>query len=642
MTMTINRRHFLFGLGAAYWLTQGTALAELIDRGNHKRGVLIGVNQFGIAGAGMDVALQRELLCYRFGFSPGEIITLLDRQATRGAIEAAITNHLIQTTVPGDGVVIHFSGVGTLVGDEPALMTGDGQIIPYSTLELWLRAINTDRLLCVIDGGYRYPGTPIVGNLRVRSHPWNGAGRLSAAELSYQAELKKRLAPKLTPGVILQAAEFCGELPWDSFNVGFFTYALTQQLWQVNRPDGVNPALSNVRDLLHQFGLEAIFPPTPEDRSVWQSFISPEVGDGVVVTGEGKTGELWLGGMPLCPLAYYGAGSLLKTATQLLQVKSRNGLTAKVEVVGGEGALQKGTLVQEEVRAIPKNVNLIVAMDSSLSRIERVDATSALSTIPRTIGVNGGEQYADCVFGKDEGRYGLFTLGGMPIVDSFGSVDESVSGALRRLRPILESLLAIKLLHLTLNPHSSYLGFEAAVRVQPSNQTNSFTLFQTSTRQSPRYPRTRLPDHNLTIGDQLSCQIQNLTDQTLHIRIFCTDARYRLMSPSFVIPPYASDNVVPPQKQLIIPQPYAPVNWFVASPQGNFEVLIIVSRSPFKNLTNVMGQTAGQSTNGMLVFPNPLPIAQALFQDLTQRESEDTWFLPMQQWATIGFSYRVV
>lgn len=643
--MTIKRRHFLIGLGATYWLTQNrSALADLLDRAGHKQGLLIGVNQFGILGATTDVALQRELLRSRFGFNGAEIVTLTDRQATRKGIEEGIT-HLIQTTVPGDCVVIHFSGVGTLLGDEPALLTSDGLPIPRSTLELWLRAINTDRLLCVIDGGFRYPGTPIVGNFRVRSHPWNGAGRLTTTELDYQAQLKASLPPRTNLGIILQAADslqICGEVPWDSFNAGFFTYVLTQQLWQANSAEGVSLALSNVRDLLHQFGLEPTVPSGREDGQFWSSFITPEVGDGVVLTGEGKTGELWLGGMPLCPLAYYSPGSLLKTATQLLQVKSRNGLTAKVEVIGGETPLKKGTLAQEEVRAIPKNINLILAMDSLLSRIERVDATSALSTIPHTTGVNSGEQYADYVFGKDGSRYGLMTLGGIPILDSFGSADESVSAALRRLRPRLENLLALKLLRLTLNPHSSYLGFEARVNVQPSNASSPFTLFQTSTRRSPRYPRTRLPEHNLTIGDQLSCQLQNLTDQTLHLRIFCVDARYRLMSPSFVIPPYASDSVVPPQKQLIIPQPYAPVNWSVSSPQGNFEVLIVVSLTPFKNLTDLMGQTAAQSNNGMLVFANPLPIAQALLQDLTQKENEDTWFLPMQQWATIGFSYQVV
>lgn len=283
----------------------------------------------------------------------------------------------------------------------------------------------------------------------------------------------------------------------------------------------------------------------------------------------------------------------------------------------------------------------MLAMDMGLSRIERVDATSALSTIARTTGVTAGEQNADCVFGKDEGRYGLFTRGGVPIVDSFGSADESVSAALRRLRPRLESLLALKLLHLTLNPNSSYLGFQARINVQPSNQADSFTLFQTSTRRSPQYAPTRLPNHSLTIGDQLSCQLQNLTD-TPSTSAFLCGCQLPADESIFCHSPYASDNVVPAQQQLIIPRPNAPVNWSVASPQGNFEVLIVVSRSPLKAITDLMAQTTGQPTNGMQVFANPLPIVLALLQDLDQGGNEDTWVLSMQKWATIGFSYRVV
>ncbi|PLS68897.1 MAG: hypothetical protein CV045_05390 [Cyanobacteria bacterium M5B4] len=634
--MTIKRRHFLIGLLASYWMMHQMAWAEPSCR---QRALLIGVNQGGIVGTTTDVLLQKELLTSRLGFNRSEIVTLTDRQASRAEIEGAITEHLIKETAPGDRVLIHFSGCGTIVGEEPCLLAGDGQVIPLSTVELWLRSIDTDRLLCVIDAGYRYPGRPIVGNFRVRSVPWNGPGRLTPAEISYQERLKASLPAQSKPGIVLQAADtnqICAEATWDNFSSGIFTYVLTQQLWQMITPE----ALNNVQDMMRQLSLET--PPLSQEQSFWQGLNSPEVGDAVILAGEGKSGELWLGGIPFYALSYYSPGSLLKTPRQLLQIKARSGLTAKFEVVGGTLPLQVGTLAQEESRTLPRNINLMLAMDMGLSRIERVDATSALSTIARTTGVTAGEQNADCVFGKDEGRYGLFTRGGVPIVDSFGSADESVSAALRRLRPRLESLLALKLLHLTLNPNSSYLGFQARINVQPSNQADSFTLFQTSTRRSPQYAPTRLPNHSLTIGDQLSCQLQNLTDTPLHIRIFCVDASYRLMSPSFVIPPYASDNVVPAQQQLIIPRPNAPVNWSVASPQGNFEVLIVVSRSPLKAITDLMAQTTGQPTNGMQVFANPLPIVLALLQDLDQGGNEDTWVLSMQKWATIGFSYRVV
>ncbi|MCS6958534.1 MAG: caspase family protein [Pseudanabaenaceae cyanobacterium SKYGB_i_bin29] len=617
--MTIHRRQFLIGVGASYLLSQAPVTASPA-----KRAVLIGINQFGILGAVTDVALQRQLLCYRFGFSPTDIFSLTDRQATRSAIEATISQHLWQSTLPGDIAVICFSGCGTLIGDEPALWTADGQIIPYSTLMLWLQAINTDRLLCIIDAGYRYPGTTIVGNLRLRSRPWTGPDRLSPGELSYQEELRTKVPAKKQMGVLLQAADpsqLCAEATWEGFSSGVFTYVLTQNLWQALPTQSIDSILEQVADTLQQWHLEI---PNPIGKGlVWQELLGGEPGDGVITNAEGKGGEMWLGGLPLCSLAYSAPGSLVKTASQLLQIKSRNGLTAKVEVVRGASPLAVGTLVQEEVRHIPRNVGLAVAMDSELSRIERVDATSALSSIPRTIGVTAGEQYADCVFGKEEGRYGLFNLGRFPIVDSFGAAGESVTAALKRLRPCFESLLAVKLLHLTLTPNSSYLSFRARVNPQPAI---SFT------------PDKQIVGHTLAIGDQLTCHVQSLTDVPLYLRLFCIDSRYRLMSPSFVIPPYASNNVIPPQQTITIPPPTAPITWAVSSPQGYFEILLVVSRKPFSNGI----EQGGQSTNGMVIYSNPLGVVLSLLQDLHQGESEDQWVLPLQRWATIGFSYRIV
>ncbi|MFN3361913.1 MAG: caspase family protein, partial [Pseudanabaenaceae cyanobacterium] len=531
--MTIRRRQFLIGWGASYLLLQSQVAASLLQTSTSaKRAVLIGINQWGILGAVTDVALQRQLLCYRFGFSPSSIVTLTDRQATRTAIETALDQHLRQSTLPGDIAVIHFSGCGTLIGDEPALWTAEGQIIPYSTLALWLRAINTDRLLCIIDAGYRYPGTPIVGNFRVRSRPWTGADRLSPAELSYQEELRAKLPAKRQGGIFLRAADpnqLGAEATWEGFSSGVFTYLLTQNLWQTIGTSSIGAVLGKVADTLQQWHLELPAPLGQTD--LWQELLQGEGGDGVVITSDGRGGEMWLGGLPLCSLSYSAPGSLLKTASQLLQVKSRNGLTAKVEVVRGELPLAVGTLVQEEIRHISRNVSLVVGMDSGLSRIERIDATSALSAIPRTIAVAAGEQYADCVFGKEEGRYGLFNLGRFPIVDSFGAVGESVTAALKRLRPCLESLLAVKLLHLTLTPNSSYLSFQARVNVQSLHNLGANQSFQEA-------DEPQILGHTLTIGDQLACQIQSLIDDPLYLRLFCVDSRYRLMSPSFVIPPY--------------------------------------------------------------------------------------------------------
>ncbi|NJL43007.1 MAG: hypothetical protein HC935_05915 [Pseudanabaena sp. SU_2_4] len=80
-------------------------------------------------------------------------------------------------------------------------------------------------------------------------------------------------------------------------------------------------------------------------------------------------------------------------------MRSHNGLTAKVESLPGQSGLQVGQLLQEQVRTLPRNLTLIIALDLELSKIERVDATSAISAMPGMLGVNATEQFADCLFG---------------------------------------------------------------------------------------------------------------------------------------------------------------------------------------------------------------------------------------------------
>jgi hypothetical protein len=64
--------------------------------------------------------------------------------------------------------------------------------------------------------------------------------------------------------------------------------------------------------------------------------------DGVVIAVEddGKTAQLWLAGLPPQVLEYYGVNSRLTVVTQIplqLQIRSRNGLTAKAQISGNDG-----------------------------------------------------------------------------------------------------------------------------------------------------------------------------------------------------------------------------------------------------------------------------------------------------------------
>jgi hypothetical protein len=386
--------------------------------------------------------------------------------------------------------------------------------------------------------------------------------------------------------------------------------------------------------------------------------------DGIIRTvSNSRIGETWLAGLPIVPLGYYGVGSILSTPDEtLVQLRSRNGLTAKVEALPGQSGLRVNQLLQERVRALPRNMTLIVALDLNLSKIERVDATSAISAMPGMLGVNATEQFADCLFGVQATSYGLFTVGRSPILGSFGSVGESVGAALRRLQPLLEGLLAIKLIYLTANQGSSTLGLRATLMTMSPTSTNPVAIatqatqragsqsgnFTASSRETFSSPH--ILNKAIAIGDRLCCRLENFTDSPLYVRIFSFDPRGKIATPHFFTSPYALDNVVPAGQELMIPRTEAPFDWVASAPQGLFEIHLVVSRFPLTETTKLLEQSSRQATSpaGMVAVSNPLQVAQALLSDLhsepdipASTKPDDMWMLDVNDWATLSFTYRV-
>ncbi len=246
--MGLARRQFLQSMAAgclgwqmASWDRVAWAADQygknLAQPNKRKLALLIGINQYDAKGDWLplngcvtDVELQRELLIHRFGFNPIDIVTLTDHQATKSAIAQAFVEHLIAQALPGDNVVVHFSGHGSRVGHHNTLvpvdsgMPGAGEVINDlldDTLWQWLSAIATDHITCVLDTGYTNPGTPVVGNFRIRARPsrrdWQIAPEDQALGTSSQASSSSRsLAAK--SGILLQAtshnqlcADACGK-----------------------------------------------------------------------------------------------------------------------------------------------------------------------------------------------------------------------------------------------------------------------------------------------------------------------------------------------------------------------------------------------------------------------------------------------
>ena len=349
------------------------------------------------------------------------------------------------------------------------------------------------------------------------------------------------------------------------------------------------------------------------------------------------------------------------TSQTTVQLKSRNGFNGKVEVLSDLSAipkLQSGDLLQESIRAISHNLKLAIALDIGLSKIERVDATSAFSTLPNMFGVKANEQRADCLFGVQSASYGLFTVGHTPILGSFGSVGESVGVAIKRLQSFLESLLAAKLIRITENQAASHLDVRATIKAIVGIDERSVAIASKSAARAVRIPvndtiNNTVRTKPINIGDRLECQIENFSDKTLYTRIFCLDPRGKVLTPNFVTTPYASDGVIPPSETLTIPYPKAMMNWGVSAPQGNVDVQVVISQAPLLEVAKVLelSQRQASSINGLIAIPNPLQVAQALLVDLDRagKLSElgnlinvsDAWMLDVQQWATFNFNYQV-
>ncbi|MCA6611815.1 MAG: caspase family protein [Pseudanabaena sp. M158S2SP1A06QC] len=697
-----------------------------------KRALLIGINQYDakddspnssqnfsqnnpsgwlpLHGCVNDVELQRELLIYRFGFSPQDIVTLTDREATRTNINNAINEHLVAQTLPDDLVMVHFSGHGSRLGNYNTLVPVDSglpqklenlQDITLREWQSWLKEITTDRLLCVIDAGFYYPNFSAIGNFRLRS-------RIGRSD--WQAPQNIQQIEKQVIGTVLRAASgdmLCADAQWSGFSSGAFTYALVQQLWQITPATTIHVVMSNLattldRQVLHNENLsihkqvaamveaDPVKKKTIATSTFAELLASPNFGsDGVITNAsDRRNAEVSLAGLPINVLSNYIAGSILQvlpikadlptvanasddsaippkqiaTSPQtIVQVKSRNGFNAKVEVLNDYGLnpkLETGQTLQEVKRAISHNIKLAIALDAGLSKIERVDATSAFSTLPNMFGVNANEQCADCLFGVQSASYGLFTVGHTPILGSFGSVGESVGVAIKRLQPFLESLLAAKLIRATENQATSHLDVRVTLKAMLGADERSVTLASRTSARANLVPLNNDVNNTvrtkaINIGDHLECQIENFSDQPLYVRIFCLDPRSKLLTPNFIATPYANDGVISPTETLTIPYPKAPMNWAVSAPQGMVDVQVVISRSPLLQVAKTLeaSQRQSSSLNGLMAVSNPLQVAQALLEDLghASKPSElgnlantsDAWMLDVKQWATLNFNYQV-
>lgn len=531
----MKRRHFLQFAGsalAAIGLSQfdlqrqglryGKVLAQDTPR---KLALLVGINQYpnskrfrDLSGCVQDVELQKNLLKYRFGFQDSDILTLTNAQATRQGIVEAFNQHLIQQAKPGDVVVFHFSGHGSLVDDPSPIdpnFTYNGTFVPADdspleqqgivsdimgqTMFLLMYALGqkTENVTMVLDSCHSGAGTR--GETIVRA--LEPSGRASDAEFALQQQLLAQL--NLTPeqfqaernkgiatGVILASAkrdQLAADYRFGDFHAGAFTFLLTQYLWQ-NAEDTANAiaALQNrIRPLSNQVPLYEVKPGS-ENQNKLIYFLNPPPtpAEAVILNVTGNNATLWMGGVDRNSLDAFDEGAVFKPVTATrgaateIKITSRQGLLARATI---EGNAQPGDFLQESARAIPTDWKLAIGLDPSLGG-EANTAASALSQLNRVEAVTSqatGQPYSQKVHyilsrmtsdyrqkvqgggGKEiptEGSIGLFSPFLEVIPKSFGEPGETISGTIKRLEPKIMGLLAARIIKLTLNAESSQLA----------------------------------------------------------------------------------------------------------------------------------------------------------------------------------------
>ncbi len=693
-----------------------------------------------LQGCVTDVELQKELLIHRFGFQPADVLTLTNEQATRGAIESAFLSHLVEQAGADDVVVFHFSGYGCYLpranastqksAVQPALVPVDGTSSPpdntlinnlsEDTLWLLLRSLPTANIITVLDTSYNYPGQTQQGILRIRSCDASTITRLSDAAIDSQTQLLERLHLSVEqlqqrranqlPGMVLTAAkpnQIATEITHEGYSAGLFTYGLTQSLWSVGPEASFKTYFSQVAGQVEQIMGAAQQPQLYQqvktakedgDKPVPIQTLNPLILNSPPAAGIIKQVEdngnvkVMLTGLSESVLECYEPNSLLTILPnsevptpaflpQLL-IQSRTGLMAKASVqgVGNEAAqiplLEAGQQVCEAIRVLPEQINLRVAIDPGLTRIERVDATSAFSGIAN-VSIVKSEHSADYLLSKVrdttiaqsptaslpdiiQGRYGLFSLGQALLPDSVGEGGEAVKVAVQRLIPQLKTRLASKLLRLTVNDASTLLQAKTTLaQLTPQSQAiitqqtpqqpalGQFSLLgnlepgQKNPQKSSSTP-SQLPAKSvqgmitIPVGSRIQYQLQNNGDLPIYFIWFRFDSKGRAYIFNPVLNPQADSNDseirlqqkrVPPGKILNLPTANLYDNSvsaemtgeLLSGPPGLIESYLILSHTPFSQTLKVLQKDnqLGESSSKLIFLENPLSVAQAVLKDLS-------------------------
>ena len=695
MSQGFSRRHFLQATGATL-AALGWSHMDIMRQGDRygrawaqstprKLALLVGINDYPresrfapLNGCVNDVELQYYLLVHRFGFNPRDIVKLTDEQATRESILTAYEEHLIKQAQPGDVVVFHFSGHGSRVLD-PDQDFADGlnsTLVPVDsplpedfprgggpvnditghTMFLLGSAMPTENYTVVLDSCHS--GGAKRGNLTIRSQAGGSGLSMSDEELAYQTEWLSRL--DLSPeefierrraGIAKGAAiastrreQYAADAPFADFYAGAFTFVLTQYLWQQTGESPLTGAIANVARTTTKLSFSnqepqfEIQPGSNFDRQ--PLYFVPKIAtpaEAVVTNIAGGEVEMWLGGVDPNSLEAFDAGAVLSgvdargQARGLVQLTTRDGLTGRGQLVDADN-LPSGSLLQEQVRGIPTDVQLRIGLDESLGA-DTSNARTALEAIPGVAAVPLGGDEVHYILGRmtaayrqelagqpnlpAEGAIGLFSQGLDLVPNAYGNAGESIAAAIERLRPKLRLLLAARTVKLALNPGTSRLNLDVSMFDEVGTQILGKVVAVRGTNTAPA-PRPTVPQ--VQIGQGLRFEIQNREDQDLYLSVLVIDAE-GIMSVIFPNQWTASvaATLLPANTTLQLPKPSDSFRLVAQPPIGTTEVLVVASTNPLNNALQGLQAIANNVgvSRGPVGIEDPNEVIDGLLADIS-------------------------
>lgn len=678
---------------------QLNAYAETLNSStSRKLALLVGVNQYSqgnnLRGCVTDIELQKELLTYRFGFSPDDIVTLTNSEATRENILTAFEEHLIKQAKNNDVVIFHFSGYGRQIKlkNNDGNFTNVNSIITYDsvksnndmvddilmdTFRQLASSLKTNKYTFIFDTSFVISPPSNNHQTSSRSYGFNDNLFISDTEINFNKNLQKNKKSSPLSGLLFIPFKdsLAIEIKSLNFNVGLFTYLLTQSLWaNLSDIDSLTLIKNITSNISLYTGKSQKLSVDGDQKNITLpynlSLDSSYQGNAIVKnTLESNIIELDLLGLPLLVLLNYSlnscfTGNVEDGKTVTIQINSLLGNKGKGSIISSNKNLVKqGLILKESLRVIAKNIGLNIALNDSLEKIEKVDATSTLSAINEIESVvNLGDNFVDLIFGKVANQntsihsYGLFTTSGVLLANTYSNVDnEAISAGIKHLIPTLKVTLAQKLIELISNQYSSLLS--ANINVEISNNNEVLNIQQETNLSNNKSIKNTLQklsnnDQNLlkkvSIDSQLIITINNKNNQDLYYLLIAINSSDNIMIY------FSPDNkIITSLNSITIPQNKKSLKWIINPDKGISKLMLICSKSPFTQTLNQLYKNSNLKPDieQVIVLENPVMMAKAILEDLhlgsnisndIVSNSNDVYALDLNQWATFEIIYEII